>query len=161
MYSNARSHVWVNGQYGEEVCIRALSRRLVSLPYESLALACCGIFATLMILCSSWTPKRSVSPSATHGKPAWKVKGPASTRGSSWPLVLVMMSSRNLANTPVLPAVKVLATTPFSARSACCGPTRRAEASLSFSGPTQIMSAPDVNEKPTPSNSYWSVCRRH
>ena len=161
MYSNARSHVRVNGQNREEVFIRALSRRLGSLPHESLALVCCGIFATPMTLCSLRTSRRSVSPSVTHGRPAWKVKGPASTRGSSWSLVLVMMSSRNLASTPVMPAVKVLAITPYSARSECGGPTRNAEASLSYSGPNQTMSAPDVKEKPAPSNSDWSVCRRH
>ena len=59
-------------------------------------------------------------------------------------LVLAMMSSRNLASNPVLSAVVVSATTPFSAHSACCGSTRSALASLSDWWPTYTMSAAGV-----------------
>ena len=45
--------------------------------------------------------------------------------------MLAMISSRNLASTPVLSAGVVSAETPSSAHSACCGSTRRAVALLS------------------------------
>ena len=44
---------------------------------------------------------------------------------SAWSLVMPMMSSRNLASTPVLSAVVVSTETPSCAHSECCGSTRR------------------------------------
>ena len=87
-------------------------------------------------LCSLQTHRRSASPSSRHGRPVWKVKSSMSTwrrpsRPSSWFLVLAMLSSRNLASTPVLPALGLSATTQSSAHSACGGSTRSALASLS------------------------------
>ena len=58
-------------------------------------------------------------------------------------LVLAMMSSRNLANSPVLSLVVVSATTPSSAHNACCSSTR-CSASPSDWWLTQTMSATDV-----------------
>ena len=56
---------------------------------------------------------------------------------------MAMISSRNLASTPVLSAVVVLATPPSSAHSVCCGSTS-AVAPLSNWLPTQTISAPGV-----------------
>ena len=99
-----------------------------------------------MTWCSLWTPMRSVSPSSRCGRLAWKVKGSVSTwrRPCSWSLVMAMMSSRNLASTPVLSAVVVSPTTPSNAHSVCCGSTRIPVASLSNWLSTQTMSPPGV-----------------
>ena len=85
------------------------------------ALVCHGSFSTLMTWCSLQTPRRSVSPSSRPGRLAWKVKGSTSTwrRSSSCSLVLAMVSSRNLASTPVLSAVVALATASCSGHTAC------------------------------------------
>ena len=102
----------------------------------SSALVCRGSFSSLATCCLSQTPRRSVSPSSSHGRQVWKVTSSMSTwrrpsRSSSWFLVLAMLSSRNLASTPVLPDLGLSATTQYSAHSACGGSTRSAVASLS------------------------------
>ena len=110
------------------------------------ALVCRGSFSTLMTWCSSRIPRRSVSPSSMRRRLAWKVNVSVSTLGrpSSWSLVLVMMSSRNLSNVPVLSAVVVLAINQSSAHSACRGSTRNAVASLNNWSQAQTMSAAGV-----------------
>ena len=92
----------------------------------SFALVYHGSLFTLMTRCSSQTPRRSVSPSSRHGRLVGKVKGSVSTwtRPSSWSLLMAMMSSRNLACTPVLSAVVVVGATPSCAHSVWCGSTR-------------------------------------
>ena len=78
-----------------------------------------GSFSMLMIWCSSQTLKRGVSPSSRGGRLASKVKFSMSTRRpSSWFLVMIMMSSMNLASAPVLSAVVMSAETPSCVRSA-------------------------------------------
>ena len=103
-------------------------------------------FYALTTCCSLQTPRRSVSPSSRHGRQVWKVKSSMSrpSKPSSWSLVLAMLPSRNLANTPVLPALVVSAATQSSAHSACGGFTRSAVASLSNCWLLQIMSAAGV-----------------
>ena len=55
--------------------------------------------------------RRIVSSNSKCGRLAWRIKGSLSTwRPISRSMVLAMMSSRNLASTPVLSAVVVLAT---------------------------------------------------
>ena len=126
----------------ELMCIRTLplahysSSRCWRCFHMSSALVCCGSSSSLTTSCSSQTPRRCVSPSSRHGRQVWKVKSSLSTwrrpiRPSSWFLVLAMLSSRNLASTPVLPALGLSATTQLSAHSACGGSTRSALASLS------------------------------
>ena len=124
MVSTVRSLMW------ELVCIRVLSlAHCSSFWYLRLccvrsALAHHGSFSTLMTWSSSWTPKRSGSPSLRHWRLAWKVKGSASSwrRPSSWSLVMTRMSYRNLASTPALSVVVVSAETPSYAHNVCCGP---------------------------------------
>ena len=124
------------------MCIRTLplahcsSSRWWRRFHMSSALVCHGSFSSLATCCSSQTTRRSVSPSSRHGRQVWKVKSSMSSwrrpsRPSSWFLVLAMLSSRNLASTPVLPALGLSATTQSSAHSACGGSTRSALASLS------------------------------
>ena len=129
MYPNAQSHVWVNGQYSEEFGmgvgvhqISDLSLLLFILVLETLV--CHGSFFMLMNWCSSWTPRRSISLSSRHGRLVWKAKGPLSTlrRPSYWSLVMAIMSSRHVANTLLLSALAVLATTPSNAHSIWFGP---------------------------------------
>ena len=125
----------------ELMCIRNLplahcsSSRWWRRFHMSSALVCHGSFLSLATCCLSQTSRRSVSPSSRHGRQVWKVKSSMSSwrrpsRPSSWFLVLAMLSSRNLASTPVLPALGLLATTQSSAHSACGGSTRSAVASL-------------------------------
>ena len=121
------------------MCIRTLplahcsSSRCWRRFHMSSALVCHGSFSSLTSCCSSQTPKMSVSSSSRHGRKVLKVKSSMSTwrRPSSWVLVLAMLSSRNLASTPVLPALGLSATTQSSAHSASGGSTRSAVASLS------------------------------
>ena len=126
----------------ELMCIRTLPLAHYSSSqwwrrfHMSSALVCHGSFSSLATCCSSQTPRRSVSPSSRHGRHVWKVKISMSTwrrpsRRSSWVLVLAMLSSRNLASTPVLPALGLSATTQSDAHSACSGSTRSSVASLS------------------------------
>ena len=106
----------------EFMCIRTLSLANCSASWcwrrfhMSSAFVCRGRFSALTTCCSSQTPRRSVSPSSRHGRLVWKVKSSMSTwrrpsRPSSWSLLLAMLPSRNLASTPVLPALVVLAAT--------------------------------------------------
>ena len=136
IFSTIMSLAW------ELMCIRTLPLAHCSSSWcwrrfhMSSALVCRGSFSSLTTCCSSQTPRRSVSPSSRHGRQVWKVKSSMSTwirpsRPSSWFLVLAMLSSRNLASTPVLPALGLSATTQSSAHSACGGSTRSALASLS------------------------------
>ena len=72
MYSNARSRVWMNCQYSEELAWELVCIRVLSLAHSfsswcwrrfhvSSALMCHGIFSMLiMTWCLSWTPLRSV-----------------------------------------------------------------------------------------------------
>ena len=126
----------------ELMCIRTLplahcsSSRCWKRFHMSSALVCRGNFSSLTACCSTQTHRRSVSPSSRHGRQVWKVKSSMSTwrrpsRSSSWFLVLAMLSSRNLASTPVLPALGLSATTQSSAHSACGGSTRSAVAPVS------------------------------
>ena len=89
VYHNAQSRVRVNGQYSEEFGVRigvpqgsVLSPLIFILGLEALscsfALLCHGSCSMRMIWCSTWTPRRSVSPNSRHGRLAWKVKGPMS-----------------------------------------------------------------------------------
>ena len=70
-----------------------------------------------------------------------------------WSLMLALMSSRNTASTPLLSAAAVSATTPSSARSACCGSTRGAVTSLSDCWPIQTTCFPDVTASLRPINA--------
>ena len=139
----------------EFMCIRTLplahcsSSRCWRRFHMSSALVYRGSFSTMTTCCSSETPRRSVSPSSRHGRQVWKVESSMPTwrrpsRPSSWSLVLAMLSSRNLASTPVLPALVVSATTQSSAHSACGGSTRSVVASLSNWWPLQTMSVAGV-----------------
>ena len=175
MYSNAWSHMPVNGQCNEEfgVGVGVHQHSILSPLLFILVLEACvssapvyhGSFSKLMTWCSSQTPKRCVSPSSRHGRLAWKVKGSMSTwrRPSSWSLVLTMMSSRNLASTSVLPAVVVSAETPFFAHSVWWGCTRGGMAWLSDWSKTQTISAPGVRVSLCPSmaEQWLSGCRQH
>ena len=159
MYSNAQSRMQVsiqNNEFGMGVNVHqdsALSPLLFIPVMEALsmssALVCRESFSSRATCCSSQTPRRSVYPCSRHGRQVWKVKSPMSTwrrpsRPSSWFLVLDMLSSRNLASIPVLPALGLSATTQSSAHSACGGSTRSVVASLSNWWPLQIMSAVGV-----------------
>ena len=154
MCSTARSRVRVNGQYSKEFWCGSWALSLAHCSsswcwkhfHVSSAQVCCGGFSTLTTWCSSRTPRRSVSPSSRHRRLTSKVKGSTSTwwRPSSWYPMSTMMSSRNLASTPVLSAVVVFATTPSNAGSASCGSTRGAVASLNDWRPTQTVSLPGV-----------------
>ena len=136
----------------EFMCIRTLplahcsSSRCWRRFHMSLAFVCCGTFSALTTCCSLQTPRRSVSSSSRHGRQVWKVKSSMSrpSKPSSWSLVLAMVSSRNVANNPLLPALVVSAATQSSAHNACGGSTRSAVASLSNCWPLQIMSAAGV-----------------
>ena len=144
MVSTVRNLVW------ELVRIWALSLAHCSSSWcwrrfhMSSTLVCHGSFSMLMTWCSSQTPWRGVG--SMHGRMAWKVKGSMSTRRrpSCWSWVLAMISSRNLASTPVLSALVVSATTPSNAHNACCESTRGTVASQSDGWPTQTMSATGV-----------------
>ena len=114
--------------------------------HMSSAFVCRGSFSPLTTCSSLQTPSRSVSPSSRHGRQVWKVKSSMSrpSKPSSISLVLAILSSRNLANTPMLPALVVLAATQSSAHSTCGGSTRSVVASLSNCWPFQIMFAAGV-----------------
>ena len=163
MVSTVRSFTWELG------CIRVLSLAHCSLFW---CWRCIRMFSTLvhiggffrlMTWCSSWMPRRSVSPSSRCGRLSWKVKESVSTsrRPSSWSLVVAMMSSRNLVNTPALSAVVVWAATPSCAHSVWCGFTRSAMASLSDWFPTKAMSV-RVSLGPSMAELWLNGCRwRH
>ena len=142
MFSNAQSRARVNDQYSEVFGVGVnvhqgpvCSPLLFMLMHCSLlwwrrfwmrsVLLCHGSLFTLMALCSLQTPRRSVSPSLSHGSLAWKLKGSMQKwrKPSSWSMVLAKMSSRNLASTPVLSAVVMLAAIPFCAHNVGCGST--------------------------------------
>ena len=158
MYSDARSHVWVHGQYSEEFGMGVGVHQGFALAHCPSSWYCrrCrvsstplyhGSFSILMTWCSSWTLRRSVTLSVSCGRLAWKVQDSMSTwssRPTSWSLMLAMMFSRNLASILVLSAVVLPATTPSSAHKACCGTTGGAVAWLSEWLLTQTMYTPGV-----------------
>ena len=130
--STMRILVW------ELVCIKVLSFAHCSSFWcwrccrVNSALVYHGSSSTLMTWCSSWTPNCDQEECISKlkcGRLAWKVNGSVLTwRRSSWSLVMIRMSSRNLASASVLSPVVVTAETPSCAHSACCGSTRHAVA---------------------------------
>ena len=137
MYSNSQSCMQVNSQcnyeFGTGVHV-----------HQDSALSPWLFIPVLEALSHEFSIR--VSPSSRHGRQVWKVKSSMSSpsKPSSWSLVLAMLSSRNLANAPVLPALVVSAATQSSAHSACGGSTRSAVASLNNCWPLQTMSAAGV-----------------
>ena len=99
----------------------------------SSTLVCHGNFFTLMTWCSSQTPRRSVSSSSRCGRLAWKAKGSMSTwkRPSSWSLVMVVISLRNLASTPV--QLRPVFTVYVWVHKKCSGITKRQVAAKTMS----------------------------
>ena len=110
-----------------------------------------------MIWCSSWTPTRSISPRSRRGRLAWKVESLHVKMEKTKFLVMAMMSLRNLASTPVLSAVIVLAEIPPCAHSVCCEYTRRAVGLLSDCSKTQAISAPPPPPPPPGVRVIWQA----
>ena len=147
MYSNVWSHVWVNGQYSEEL----VGIRTLSLAYCSLSWCwkCfhvphwCAMGPLYLMAC--------VSPSSRPGRLIWKENRSMSTwRPCFWSPVLALMSLRNLTSTPLLSTAVVLATAPLWVHSASCRSTRGAAASL-IQWPTPLTKfAPGVTTRPGP-----------
>ena len=164
MYSNAQSCVQVKGQYSKEFGMRVgvhqgsvLSPPLFILVLEALSHEFCTgvlwehLYADDLLFIAD-TQEECISRLKV-----WKAGLESKGLHVNMKKIKFLVSGvghyvlKKSAKYPVLSAVVVLATTPFSAHGVCCGSIRCAVASLSDWWPTQTMSANGVMARFGPS----------